>query len=364
MALTGDVLATFRRQSDGCRMLGSPFTAMLCDVLADYLDDTTAFGRRIQAWPGDSGHDALALRAAGGLHALARSGQAAELIPFPPPSTGPAELWSRLAPAVARHDAFLHAYLDSPPQTNEVARSGAILGGLFTIATATRLPLDLLEIGSSAGLNLGADGYRYDFGGRHWGNEDSKVLVRCAWDGDTPRHDTPLQVAERAGCDRNPLNPLSPADRERLLSYIWADQTERLKRTELALEAAARAPWRVEQADAADWVEARLATPRQPGTTLVLMHTIVWQYLPGPGKGRIEAALRDAGERAGSDTPLAWFRMEYDGNTEAAGLYLTLWPGFDDHSLGRADYHGRWVHWEASSPSRWRWREQHSSAGV
>ncbi|HUG62590.1 MAG TPA: DUF2332 family protein [Methylomirabilota bacterium] len=286
---------------------------------------------------------------------LARSRGASELASYPPPWTDRTALWGRLEPAIARHDAFLCDRLDGPPQTNEVARSGAILGGLLIIAAATRRPLNLLEIGSSAGLNLGVDRYRYDFGDRTWGHDDAKVLVRCTWDGEAPSVDVPLEIIDRVGCDRAPLDPSSTTDRERLLSYIWADQKERLARTELALDEAAGASWRVESADAADWVEKQLAERRPPGQALVLMQSIVWQYLPGRTKDRIEAAILDAARRAGSDSPLAWLRMEYDGDHGHAGLYLTLWPGHDDRSLGRADFHGRWVHWEAS-PSRWRWR--------
>ena len=73
MPMSGDVLESFRRQAKACRRLGSTFTATLCDLLAERLDQESQFGRRVIQWPSESGPDALALRAAGGLHALARS---------------------------------------------------------------------------------------------------------------------------------------------------------------------------------------------------------------------------------------------------------------------------------------------------
>jgi hypothetical protein len=63
--------------------------------------------------------------------------------------------------------------LESAPQTNEVARSAVILGGLLTIAAETGLPIARHEIGSSAGLNLYPDRYGYDLGqGRRWRPRD------------------------------------------------------------------------------------------------------------------------------------------------------------------------------------------------
>ena len=65
----------FEWQIVACRSLGSPLTSgVLAGVLAA-ADETTRTGRRILDWPGDPKLDAMMLRIAGGLNALARSGQ-------------------------------------------------------------------------------------------------------------------------------------------------------------------------------------------------------------------------------------------------------------------------------------------------
>ncbi|WP_372422203.1 DUF2332 domain-containing protein [Salinarimonas chemoclinalis] len=344
-ALVDAIRAAFLRQADACRRLGSSFNADLCMLLSERLDDASAFGRRIGSWEGDPRADALALRAAGALHALARTRRVPALTnAYPPAAFDAARLGDALAQALAREDAFLAGYLDSAPQTNEVKRSGAILGALLVVARETGLPLSLLEIGASAGLNLGLEryGYALDVGTREGA---SPVLVRCAWRGAHPDPATPLAVIDRAGCDRNPLDPGDPADRERLFSYIWPDQPERLETTASALAVAAAASWRVARADAADWIEARLASAPWAGVTTVVFHTIVWQYLPAPVKARIEAALADAAGRARADAPLAHVAMEADDTPGSAALTLRLWPGGEMRALGRADFHGRWVEW-------------------
>jgi hypothetical protein len=127
---------------------------------------------------------------------------------------------------------------------------------------------------------------------------------------------------------------------------MWADQEARLARLDAALGHAARHDSRVEQADAADWVEACLAA-RPAGLTTVLYHSIVWQYLPLGTQRRIEAALARAGEVARANTPLAWLRMEPAPDGSQTELRLTTWPGAREQLLAHADFHGRWVSWRA-----------------
>jgi hypothetical protein len=352
MPLPPNIADYFLWQAKACDDLGSPFTANLCRLLAERLNPTAGtFARRIFAWTGVLKDDALALRAAGALNALARSGRISELtIAYPPNPFDPERLWRAIGIAMAREDSFLSAYLDGPPQTNEVARSGTILGGALVIVRETGLPLEVFEIGSSAGLNLNFDIYRYDLGDRVWGHPDSRVHIASRWEGDgLPPLDQPLTVAARAGCDVRPIDPASPADRERLLSYIWPDQAQRVARTEAALMLAASARSPVTKADAADWVERGLdATPRD-GVVRVVFHTIVWPYLPHAIRDRIAAAIRAAGARATRRSPLAWLSVEPDEVEGSAGIRLTIWPGGETRALGRADFHGRWNRWRVSA---------------
>lgn len=339
------VRALFETQARYCDELGSPFTAMLCRLFAERLRPTSRFGDRILTWPGPPG-DALALRTVAALHHLARGGDAPDLAAAYPPHATPREaLWATVEPAIVAHDARLAAFVDSPPQTNEVGRSGALLGMLLQVAETTGLPLNLIEIGASAGLNLDLGAYRYDLGeaGR-WGDPASAVEIACAWSGALPPLDADLRIAARAACDRNPLDPASWEDRNRLLAYIWPDQSARLARLEAALDHAAARGWSVERADAADWLEAKLDVLPE-GQATVVFHTIVWQYLGDETRGRVAAALADASTRATTDAPLAWARMEADGERDTAGLRLTLWPGGEERAIGRADFHGRFVRW-------------------
>ncbi len=234
-----------------------------------------------------------------------------------------------LSAALTTRSADLLPWLDSAPQTNEVARSAVLIAVGHWLSARFGLPLVLSELGASAGLNLLWDHYALALPDAHRGPPDPVLTLTPEWTGPLPPA-TPAVIAARAGVDLSPLDPVR--DRERMLAYVWADQTARHDRASAALTLAARLNPSVTQGDAADWTEHRL---RQsfPGQLHLLYHTVAAQYFPAPTKARIAAALTSAGARATEDAPLAHFAMETDGNTPGAALTLTLWPGGQTHTL-------------------------------
>ena len=195
--MDGLIADHFQAQADACEAMGSPFTANLIRAAMDVLDDTTVTGRRILSWPNHPRADALALRLCGALHALVLSGKDEALAAaYPPNQAG--ELDAILAGAIARHDAELDRWLDSPPQTNETARSAALLPGFLAIARDTGLPLALTEIGSSAGLNLFFDRFRYRYGETDWGVAAYPTVLAPELRGPVPDLSGSLSIASRS----------------------------------------------------------------------------------------------------------------------------------------------------------------------
>jgi len=338
----------FVDQGTACRKLGSPFMGVLLDLLADRLAPETAVGRAVFGWTGDPYPDALALRLTGALHGMVLDGTDPRLqAAYPPAETDPDALWIAVDAAMREHASRILEWLDRPPQTNVVARSGMLLPSLLLIARETAMPMRLLELGSSAGLNLICDRFHYDYGKADWGDRDSPVQLAPRVRGRAPDLDGDLVIAERAGCDLHPLDPREPKDRLRLMAYTWPDRTERLKQQATALMLAAKERANVVQADIADWVEAQLRDMSH-GRCTVVMHSVVWQYLPEETKIRICRALEDAGTRATADAPIAWLRMEGIGGRGFAELRLTRWPGGETRFLAQCDWHGRWIEWQGS----------------
>ncbi len=346
------VREAFAAQAEACAERGSPFTGLLCDVLGRSLDRSTEVGRRVLDWPGrpDARGDSVPLRLAAGLHALVRRGRVPRLAAMYPPNPPPAAetLRAALAEAVADAEADLLPWLDRPPQTNEPTRAAPLMAGLLVIAAeAGGLPFALHEIGASAGLVLVLDRYEHRLGGVAAGTPGAPVRVAPAWDGGSPPAATPVQVARRRGCDLDPLDVTSPADRERLLAYVWPDQADRLARVEAAIGLAAADPPRLDRAEAAAWTEAALdPDAAEAGAARVLMHAVALQYAPEATASRIAAHAARVGAAATDRSPFAWLRFEADpAYAERASLRLTLWPGGGERVLALGDTHGEKLHW-------------------
>ncbi|MBP1885388.1 DUF2332 domain-containing protein [Sinorhizobium mexicanum] len=340
------VRRAFRGQGKSCEELGSPFMARLCQLAAERLDGESAVGARVIGWKGNPRPeaDSVPLRLFGALHALVLLDRDQTLIAsYPPNITDDETLWAACEGAFRKHADFILERLTSAPQTNEVRRSGALLAGFLTVARAFGKPLVLSEIGASAGLNLHWDRYGYELSGSQWGDMGSGVIISPVWSGAVSPGGS-VDIVGRAGCDINPLDPVSEEDRLRLLSHIWADQPDRLERTRNALAIAAAKGNLVERADAVDWLKQRLSHPF-PGAVHVVYHSVAWQYLPESAQQEGVELINAAGAAATADAPLAWLQMEADGLRPGAALTLQTWPGGKRHLVGRADFHGRWIDW-------------------
>jgi hypothetical protein len=347
-----NVLLSCRHQAEACRRLGSPFTAAVCDAIAEHLPSAGhAPLRRMRAWAGDPQADALALRLCAGLHFLVLTGADETLAAaYAARETEARALWSVLEPVLFRHGETLSAWLDNAPQTNEVARSAIMLPALLAVARRYRRPLALFEIGASAGLNLIPERFHYRYGSATWGDPGAPVRLAPELRGAVPDLRGDLVIAERAGCDRAPVDLEDAAAPLRLQAYVWADQQERLERCRAAIDLARTAAVRVERRDAAEFVERVLNKPSR-GVVTAIFHTVVWQYLAEATQSRIRAALAAAAGRT-PDAPVAWLRFEAVGGVPPAQLIVTTWPGEQETELADGDFHGRWLDWHGPRAGR------------
>lgn len=340
--------AAFEVQADNNARLGSPFTARILRLLAQNLSPGTPLTDRLFSWEGNTGAfgQSLPLRLLAGLHALVLTSDCAALAAVYPPNDPPddGQLWTAIDVALRDHATTLDHWLDSPPQTNEVRRAAVLIATGHWLTAQYGLPLRVLELGASGGLNLMWDRFALRAGETRLGPQEAALELRPDWQGDAPIS-APPTVQERRGVDLMPIDARSPEGALRLTSYLWADQPERLARTRSAIACFDAV---VDQGDAADWLETQLEQVEPDHLTLVY-HTIAWQYFPAETQDRCRAAICAAARRG----PVAHLAMEADGQSgEGAALSLTLWPEGRDISPGRADFHGRWVRWRAPRPDR------------
>ncbi len=337
--------AAFVRQGKVGTELGSPFMARLMPLIGARLDYSTAVGRRCLAWEGDvsAAAQSVPLRLAGALHGLVLDGSDAGLIAaYPPNEVSDAALWAAVKTALSAHEARIMAWLDRPPQTNEVRRAAAVIAGIWWgLERFGPLPVMLSELGASAGLNLSLDRFALSMGRAVHGAPDSPVRLSPDWRGAMPTPH-PITVVDRAGVDLTPLDPQEPADALRLKAYIWPDQPERMARTRAAISLASA---RVDAGDAAPWLANRLS--RSLVGLHVVYSTIAAQYFPVATRQAIAHSLRAAGALATPQAPLLHLAMEVDGNSPGAGLVGTLWSGAApvQRHLARVDFHAAWIDW-------------------
>jgi hypothetical protein len=341
----------FRTQAKACRQLGSPMYAELLAALADDIEAGGPTARVLRGHEDDPGPSGLALRLAGSVHRLVLAGDADELAAYYPTAGGS---WGTAGVGAVidfldRRGDDVRPLLDQAPQTNEVGRSAALLGGLLTLATTWERPVRLFEIGSSGGLNLQADRFRFsdDQGGR-WGDPESPVRLDGAWTGSRLPLDAPLEVVERGGSDLAPVDVTTDEGRLTLTSYVWPDMTARHARLAGAIDLARRHPATVEQADAASYVD-RLALV--PNTVTVLWHSVMWQYVPREQQERVTARLAALGERVPDGAVLVHLFAEPTRRTADAEhrfwVCAETWPGGGERAfLGLMAPHGVPVTWE------------------
>lgn len=334
----------FLIQHHYCTVMAAPITARVCKALATALSGDSRTGARVLDWPGEPTADALPLRLVGGLHALHRTGKDQRLGDvFTGAVTDEAEVAAILAKTLIAHDDALYSWLDSPPQTNEPGRSAALMVGLVDVTRRFSQPIELLEIGSSAGLNLMIDRFSFDLGGTYYGPADAAVKIRPEWRGEAPPP-ADVRFASIRGVDVQPIDARDPAAAKRLAAYAWIDTPERITRIEQVIALINTDPPSLTRGDAAAWLEEQLALPQAEGTTRTLIHSVVWQYLGEERQDRIRAAMASAAAAATPDRALAWVRMEPNKDTAVQEVWVQAWPGATaPRRVALSHAHGTWV---------------------
>ncbi|MFZ1814439.1 MAG: DUF2332 family protein [Rhizobiaceae bacterium] len=346
------IRTAFQTQAIACASLGSPFMARLMRLVGEKLDRSTKTGVYVLDWAGDPSvsADSVPLRLAGALHALVLGEQDEGLsrcYPASGVSVSDEELLGSVRSALAVHADFMMQFMKSAPQTNEVRRAAGILPAIaLAVQRSGVASVRFLELGASAGLNLCCDWFALEMGDEVLGKVDSPLRLTPDWTGST----APVanyDVILRSGCDLNPLDIHDGEAVMRLKAYTWPDQFDRLERLDQAIAIAGEVlqPGMLMSADAGDWLTDRLAETDHAALT-VIWHTIAWQYFSQGSADNASRAIFEAAARATRQAPLAWLAIEADG-LQGAAIRLRLWPEGYDAVVGRMDFHGRWVSWNA-----------------
>jgi hypothetical protein len=336
-----------RQQARACATLGSPLYASLLEHAAADLLRGGVVAEVLDGYLAEPAASVLALRMLGGAHALALSGQAPALAAFYPSAGGSArpgrngdDAWDALSQTLAARTEWIRTWLTRPPQTNEVGRGAALAGGLRQIAAEAALPVRLVEVGTSAGLNLRADHFRIPGDAGCAGDPSSPVVLAGGWQG-VPPPEAAVEVIERTGGDLEPIDPATPEGRLTLTAYVWPDQAARLARLRGAISLAAAIPAEVRRESAtATLAGTRLAD----GSWTVLWHSIFRQYLDTAQRAELADGVAALGAAATAAARFAYLYLE-QSRSGGCPVTLTTWPGGHKRVIGHAPPHGLPVTW-------------------
>jgi hypothetical protein len=258
-------------------------------------------------------------------------------------------------------------------QTNEVGRCTALLPGLCVVASqyGWREPLALLDLGTSAGLNLLFDDYGYTYraaaGGavRTAGARRAAVALECSARDDLthlPELRLPV-VTERVGLDLSPVDPFSDEEARWLLACQWPDNPARFGRLRAALAnvRAAAHPPRLERGDMLTDL-GRIAATMGGDGPLVVFHSWVAAYLTeaqqtalahevaalGGGRPVHHLYCESPFETPGLPTPPSPVPRE---GPDLATALVHVGPDRAPVRLADMHPHGYWIRWWPAPPA-------------
>ena len=277
------------------------------------------------------------------------------------------DLPDALRSAVAHHsERLVDRVRRRQVQTNEVNRCVGWRAALAIACHEDDRPLALVEVGASAGLNLGLDRYCVEFADADGavGPPDSPVqLATTVRTGAWPELTGPLPpVVARVGLDQHPLDPADPDDARWLTACCWPEQRDRLDRLRAALAATAEDPPRLVAGDLVDDVAALIDT-LPLGVHTVVLSSWTLAYVERDRRSRFAEVLTSAAGRVAAhggrltlltleaDHLLAWITpppLPRDAAPEVRHASLLALTEFDrqgptGRSLARCQAHLAWM---------------------
>jgi hypothetical protein len=332
-----------------CAENGAPTYVALIDELVRRLGRDEAVTDLVTEGDEDPIRSAMCLRLFGAVNRIALASSAGWIDAYYPSRGGATDVGA-VVPAffdfLTGHVELVREQMRAGVQTNDVGRAAPLSAAMHHVALATGLPLRLLEVGSSAGLNLLLDEYFVEGTTRSWGPQNSPVRLTGQFESGDPEAAV-LRVAERRGCDLNPIDVHSEGSADLLRSFVWPEHVERARRLDAALRVARSSPpVTVDACPATPWV-AEHAADLPDGVATVVYHSIVLPYFDLGERDRFGAAVRGAGEQARGSGPLAWISMEpRDDDPSVVELVCRTWPDGRSVRLARTTPHGTRVRWE------------------
>lgn len=260
--------------------------------------------------------------------------------------------------ALNRADEVRAIVATTSTQTNEVGRCAQFVPALALLEAEVG-PLAMIDVGTSAGLNLLLPRYSYEYTPGGLVGEASTVHLVCQNRGGVPVPAAMPSIVAGVGLDRSPVDVLDDDAVRWLEACVWPDQRDRFQRLVAAIDLARAHPPDVRRGDAIADLPAVVGEIASYGH-VVVVNSWVLNYFTARQRLAYVAML----DAVGAVRDLSWLIAESPAVTpelpvptttpepeQATVLSLVRWRNGERsvHRLGTTHPHGIWLRWERSA---------------
>lgn len=226
-------------------------------------------------------------------------------------------------------------------QTNEVRRCSYLYPAFSYIYRKTQKPLALIEIGTSAGLQLFVEKYRYSYGTeRNYGSEDSGVHISAEIRGKHNPLDqlSKFKVASRVGIDLHLNDVSNDEDFLWLKALIWPEHQERRELFETAACYVRNNPLKLIEGDGVELLQS-FSKDIPDDQIICVFHTHVANQMPIETKERLLLNIKNIGEKRDI--------FHLYNNIQDRDLHLDSYLNGNEslNKIAETEGHGRWFTW-------------------
>ncbi|MEH7236707.1 DUF2332 domain-containing protein [Bacillus sp. JJ1562] len=238
-------------------------------------------------------------------------------------------------------DEIIQLFQEKLVQTNEVRRCSYLFPAFQSIYGIAKKPLALIEIGTSAGLQLLWDQYSYSYGtNKVYGNKDSALHITAEVKGDkTPNlQDFIPPVAARIGIDLHPIDLSDDENALWLKALIWPEHHERRELFEKAAEYVKVNELRLIEGDGVELLwDLSEEIPRE--YAISVFHTHVANQMPSEVRLRLLEQVQLIGAKRDI--------FHLYNNIQDRDLHLDYYLDGTEYKniVGETEGHGRWFTW-------------------
>lgn len=236
---------------------------------------------------------------------------------------------------------IIHLLQTKIVQTNEVRRCAYLYPVFSWIYERTKKPLSLIEIGTSAGIQLFWDQYAYSYNGKEVvGSVDSPVHITSQIIGKIKPFylSTSPPVSTRIGIDLNIVDLTAIEDKWWMKALIWPEHRERFTLFEQAASLLTKDLPQLVEGDAIALLE-EIVRQIPLDSSLCIFHTHVANQIPLEARKRLLNIVDQVGKKRDV--------FHIYNNIYDPYLHLDYYENGEEgrNTIAETDGHGRWVRW-------------------